>query len=144
VGCGAQRYPSRQPVENGGLLRRPTGGVEVNCLTLLAGEATLDSVALYDGPKVLGEFNCWIFEAGIVDRNYSTSIVDKALQCLSHDETLRVRLVSVGERTVCGKENLHDIAKSPENSSSHRGRTSAHARQHRSRAGRRSNEVIHT
>lgn len=86
-------------------MRRPTGGVEVNCLTLLAGEATLDSVALYDGPKVLGEVNCWIFEASIVDRNYSTSIVDKALQCLSHDETLRVRLVSVGERTVCGKEN---------------------------------------
>jgi hypothetical protein len=77
-------------------LRRPAGDVEVDCLTLLASEATLDSVALYDGPEVLGKVNCRIVEAGIVHRNNSTSIVDKALQCLSDDEALRVRLVSVG------------------------------------------------
>jgi hypothetical protein len=63
-------------------LRRPAGGVEVDCLTPLAGEATLDTVALYDGPKVLDKVNCWIVEAGIVDRNNSASIVNKRCSAL--------------------------------------------------------------
>jgi hypothetical protein len=97
------------------LLRRSAAGVEVDCLTLLAGEATVDSVPFHDSRKVLGKATGRILEAGIVDRDNAADggIVDQVLQCLGYNKALRVRLISVGERTVCGKENFHRY--SPEN-----------------------------